>query len=70
VDQNANLREIAQVPFNTQLLAEVISLGASDEELGSIRNQTDLLKKYWDHRIAPLGAEGKAFRPYIRLSAL
>ena len=56
----ANLREIAQVPFNTQLLAEVISLGASDEELGSIRNQTDLLKKYWDHRIAPLGAEGKA----------
>jgi hypothetical protein len=56
----ANLREIALVPFNTQLLAEVISLGASDEELGSIRNQTDLLKKYWDHRIAPLGAEGKA----------
>ena len=29
----ANLREIALVPFNTQLLAEVISLGASDEEL-------------------------------------
>lgn len=31
------LREIALVPFNTQLLAEVIALGASDEELGSIR---------------------------------
>ena len=44
----------------TQLLAEVISLGASDEELGSIRNQTELLEKYWDHRIVPLGAEGKA----------
>jgi hypothetical protein len=56
----AKLREIALVPFNTQLLAEVISLGASDEELGSIRNQTDLLEKYWDHRIVPLGAEGKA----------
>jgi hypothetical protein len=56
----AKLGEIALVPFNTQLLAEVISLGASDEELGSIRNQTDLLEKYWDHRIAPLGAEGRA----------
>jgi hypothetical protein len=56
----AKLREIALVPFNTQLLAEVISLGASDEELGSIRNQTDLLEEYWDHRIAPLGADGKA----------
>jgi len=56
----AKLREIALVPFNTQLLAEVISLGASDEELGSIRNQTDLLEKYWDHRIAPFGVEGKA----------
>ena len=56
----AKLREIALVPFNTQLLAEVISLGASDEELGSIRNQTDLLERYWDHRITPLGAEGKA----------
>jgi hypothetical protein len=56
----AKLREIALVPFNTQLLAEVVSLGASDEELGSIRSQTDLLEKYWNHRIAPLGAEGKA----------
>ena len=56
----AKLREIALVPFNTQLLAEVISLGASDKELGSIRNQTDLLVKYWDHRVSPLGAEGRA----------
>jgi hypothetical protein len=55
----AKLREIALVPFNTQLLAEVISLGASDEELGTIRNQRDLLAKYWDHRIAPFGGEGK-----------
>src|SRR6201998_2376277 len=55
----AKLREIALVPFNTQLLAEVISLGASDEELGNIRNQTDLLEKYWEHRIGPLGGEGK-----------
>lgn len=55
----AKLCEIAVVPFNTQLLAEVISLGASDEELGSIWNQTDLLEKYWEHRIGPLGGEGK-----------
>ena len=54
------LREIALVPFNSQLLAEVIALGASDEELGSIRNQTDLLGRYWQHRVAPLGAEGRA----------
>lgn len=54
------LREIALVPFNTQLLAEVIALGVSDQELGSIRNQTDLLERYWEHRVVPIGAEGKA----------
>lgn len=54
------LREIALVPFNSQLLAEVIALGASDEELGSIRNQTDLLGRYWQHRVIPIGAEGRA----------
>jgi hypothetical protein len=54
------LREIALVPFNTQLLAEVIALGVTDAELGSIRNQTDLLARYWDHRVVPIGAEGKA----------
>ena len=54
------LREIALVPFNTQLLAEVVALGVSDQELGSIRNQTDLLERYWEHRVVPIGAEGKA----------
>jgi len=54
------LREIALVPFNTQLLAEVISSGITDQELGLIRNQTDLLARYWAHRVDPLGAAGKA----------
>ncbi len=54
------LREIALVPFNTQLLAEVISAGISNQELGLIRNQTDLLARYWEHRVVPIGAKGKA----------
>jgi hypothetical protein len=54
------LREIALVPFNTQLLAEVISAGISNQELGLIRNQTDLLARYWEHRVVPIGAGGKA----------
>ena len=54
------LRGIALVPFNTQLLAEVVALGVPDTELGSIRNQTELLRLYWHHRVAPFGSIGKA----------
>jgi hypothetical protein len=56
----SRLREIALVPFNTQLLADVVGLGVLDSELGSIRNQTELLKLYWQHRVESFGAEGKA----------
>jgi hypothetical protein len=54
------LREIALVPFNTQLLAEVVGMGVPDAELGSIRNQTELLTLYWHHRVESFGSEAKA----------
>lgn len=56
----SRLREIALVPFNTQLLADVVGLGVQDAELDSIRNQTELLKLYWQRRVESFGAGGKA----------
>ncbi|WP_165420474.1 hypothetical protein [Edaphobacter modestus] len=56
----SRLREIALVPFNTQLLADVVGLGVQDAELGSIRNQTELLRFYWQRRVGSFGAEGRA----------
>jgi hypothetical protein len=54
------LRELALVPFNTQLLAEVISIGVGAAELGSIRNQRQLLDLYWKHRVDVEGAPAAA----------
>jgi hypothetical protein len=54
------LRELALVPFNTQLLAEVISIGVGAEELGSIRSQRQLLDLYWKHRVDVQGAPAAA----------
>jgi hypothetical protein len=47
----SKLRELALVPFNTQLLAEVVAIGVDAAELGSIRNQRQLLDLYWKHRV-------------------
>jgi hypothetical protein len=56
----AKLRELSLIPFNTQLLAEVVALGINAEELGSIRNQRQLLDLYWKHRIRNEGALAEA----------
>jgi hypothetical protein len=45
------LRALAQIPFNTQLLADVLSIGVNEVELGSVRNQRQLLELYWRHRV-------------------
>jgi hypothetical protein len=54
------LRELALVPFNTQLLAEVVAIGVDAAELGSIRNQRQLLDLYWKHRVLVGGAPSEA----------
>lgn len=50
-----NLRELAEVAFNTQLLADVVASGANEQRLGSIRSQVELLRVYWDYRVLPCG---------------
>jgi len=49
------LRELAEVPFNTQLLADVVASGADEQKLGSIRSQVELLCTYWDYRVLSCG---------------
>jgi hypothetical protein len=49
------LRELAAVPFNTQLLADVVASGADEQKLGSIRSQVELLRTYWDYRVLSSG---------------
>ena len=56
----AKLRELSLIPFNTQLLAEVVALGVNADELGSIRNQRQLLDLYWKHRVRNEGAPAEA----------
>ena len=49
------LRELAAVPFNTQLLADVVASGVDEQKLGSIRSQVELLRTYWDYRVRSCG---------------
>jgi hypothetical protein len=56
----AKLRELSLIPFNTQLLAEVVAFGVGADELGSIRNQRQLLDLYWKHRVRNDGAPAEA----------
>ena len=45
------LRNLARVPFNTQLLSELISSGVTPQSLGDVQSQVQLLSRYWEHRI-------------------
>lgn len=49
------LRDLAAVPFNTRLLADLLAAGLSASEFGGVRSQVELLAIYWGHRVAPLG---------------
>ncbi|EHM45430.1 NACHT domain-containing protein [Yokenella regensburgei] len=48
------LSDLAKVPFNTRLLAELISQNV-DISLTAISSQTELLKLYWQHRVEEHG---------------
>lgn len=48
---NAKLRELAMVPFNTRLFADLIAIGAVSQDFTAIDSQTALLDLYWDRRI-------------------
>ena len=51
----ARLHELAIVPFNTRLLAELVSSGIESEEFSTVDSQVELLRLYWDHRVVALG---------------
>lgn len=53
---STDLRELARVPFNLRLLAELVSLNVAQAELEPISTQVQLLDKYWQHRV--LGSDG------------
>jgi hypothetical protein len=46
-----SLRGLALVPFNTQLLAELITDSVEPEALNTLRTQADLLDLYWKKRV-------------------
>ncbi|TYL89975.1 ATP-binding protein [Bradyrhizobium rifense] len=50
------LRDLARVPFNTRLLADLIGDGVSPDVFGGVSLQVELLALYWQHRITPLGS--------------
>ena len=49
------LRELAQVPFNTRLLADLISSGLAPAAFGEIQSQVQLLSLYWNKRVEKHG---------------
>lgn len=56
----AKLRDLAEVPFNTRLINELLQSGVVAGALRDLANQAGLLRLYWDHRIAGLGSAAEA----------
>lgn len=50
------LKDLALVPFNTRLLADLISGGADAEAFGDVGSQVELLAMYWSRRVESHGS--------------
>jgi hypothetical protein len=50
------LRDLAHVPFNTRLLAELLTNGATPDAFNSIASQVALLALYWRKRVEQHGS--------------
>jgi ATPase family associated with various cellular activities (AAA) len=50
------LRDLARVPFNTRLLADLIGGGLSPDAFGDVGMQVQLLALYWRHRVERYGS--------------
>jgi hypothetical protein len=48
---STKLRELAMVPFNTRLLADLVATGAVSQDFTAIDSQIALLDLYWDRRV-------------------
>ncbi|CCD98876.1 conserved hypothetical protein [Bradyrhizobium sp. STM 3809] len=51
----AKLRQLARAPFNTRLLADLLSKGADPEAFSQVSTQSQLLDLYWLYRVTPHG---------------
>lgn len=60
-----DLRDLARVPFNLRLLAELVRLDVDPAELEPITTQVQLLDKYWEHRVIGSDRDGDARRHLI-----
>jgi len=54
------LRHLAEVPFNTRLIYELLQSGVSAESMQNLASQAQLLRLFWDHRVVPLGGAAEA----------
>ncbi len=54
-NSTAKLRELAIVPFNTRLLADLVATGAVSQDFWAIDSQIALLNLYWDRRVRDHG---------------
>ena len=54
------LRKLALIPFNTQLLADLLADGVAPTRLSTLGTQAELLDLYWQRRVQPLAPEGDA----------
>ncbi|MER9194559.1 ATP-binding protein [Mesorhizobium australicum] len=50
------LADLARVPFNTRLLADLLTAGATPEDFKNLGSQVQLLDLYWNKRVRPIGA--------------
>jgi hypothetical protein len=55
----SKLQDLALVPFNTRLLADLISGGTSADAFGLVRSQVELLSLYWRKRVNGIGAKAE-----------
>ena len=56
----AKLLHLAEVPFNTRLIYELLQSGVVSETLRDLASQAQLLRLFWDHRVVSLGAAAEA----------
>lgn len=57
---STKLRHLAEVPFNTRLIYELLQSGVVAETLQDLASQAQLLRLFWDHRVVSLGAAAEA----------
>lgn len=61
------LDELLRVPFNLRLMADIVGGGVAVFELRPIRTQSELLRRYWMHRV--VGRAGGNLRERVLVQA-